>query len=65
MTKIKLLKAVMQIDFRKDDGQALVEYALVLGLIAIATIVLLTALGQDINALLARVDSAMQSALPG
>jgi Flp pilus assembly pilin Flp len=64
MTKSKLLKAVMQIYVGKDDGQALVEYALVLGLIAVATIVLLTALGQDINNLLARVDSAMQSALP-
>ena len=50
--------------FFEDNGQALVEYALVLGLIAIAALVLLTALGQDINGLLARVDSAMRSAVP-
>jgi Flp pilus assembly pilin Flp len=55
MTKRKLLE---------DDGQALVEYALILGLITVATIVLMTAVGQDINGLLARVDSAMRSALP-
>jgi Flp pilus assembly pilin Flp len=50
--------------FFADDGQALVEYALILGLIAVATIFLLTALGQDINGLLARVDSVMRSAVP-
>ena len=55
MTKRKLLE---------DDGQALVEYALILALISIAVIVVLTAVGQDINGLLARVDSAMRSALP-
>jgi len=64
MKKHGFLKAVMQIDVRSDDGQALVEYALILGLIAIATIVLLTAMGQDINDLLGRIHSAMQSALP-
>jgi Flp pilus assembly pilin Flp len=50
--------------FFEDEGQALVEYALILGLIAVATLVLMTALGQDITALLARVDSAMRSAIP-
>jgi pilus assembly protein Flp/PilA len=49
--------------FFEDDGQALVEYALILGLIAVACVVLLSALGQDINGLLARVDSAMRSAI--
>jgi Flp pilus assembly pilin Flp len=47
-----------------DDGQALVEYALILGLIAVAALVLLTAVGQDVSDLLARVDSAMKSAVP-
>lgn len=51
-------------NFFDDDGQALVEYALVLGLIAVASIVLLTAVGQDVSDLLARIDSAMKSALP-
>jgi Flp pilus assembly pilin Flp len=50
--------------FFEDEGQALVEYTLVLGLIAVAALVLLTALGQDINGLLSRVDSAMRSAIP-
>jgi Flp pilus assembly pilin Flp len=50
--------------FAEDEGQALVEYALILGLVAVATIVLLTAVGADVTALLARIDSAMQSAIP-
>jgi pilus assembly protein Flp/PilA len=50
--------------FAEDEGQALVEYALILGLIAVAAIALLSAVGADITALLARIDSALQSAIP-
>jgi Flp pilus assembly pilin Flp len=46
-----------------EEGQALVEYALILGLIAIAGIALLTALGTDIQGLLSRVDVALRSAV--
>lgn len=35
---------------RRDDGQGLTEYALILTLVAIATLVALTALGQSISA---------------
>ena len=48
----------------RDDGQALVEYALILALVTVAALVLLTAVGQDVSDLLARVDSAMKSAVP-
>jgi pilus assembly protein Flp/PilA len=47
----------------REDGQALVEYALILGLIAIAAIALLSALGTDIQGLLSRIDTALQSAI--
>jgi Flp pilus assembly pilin Flp len=49
----------------REEGQALVEYALILGLISVVAIVLLTAVGTDINAILAAVTSALESALPG
>jgi len=48
----------------REEGQALVEYALILGLISVVAIALLTAVGTDINAILAAVTSALESALP-
>jgi len=44
-----------------EDGQALIEYALVLALIAIVSIASLEALGADISHLLHRVSSQMAS----
>jgi Flp pilus assembly pilin Flp len=44
-----------------EEGQALIEYALVLALIAIVTIGALEALGADISHLLDRVGSQMAS----
>jgi pilus assembly protein Flp/PilA len=48
----------------REEGQALVEYALILGLISVVAIVLLTAVGTDINAVLRSVTSALASAVP-
>jgi Flp pilus assembly pilin Flp len=44
-----------------DEGQALIEYALVLALIAIVSIASLEALGADLSFLLHRVSSQMAS----
>jgi Flp pilus assembly pilin Flp len=44
-----------------DEGQAIVEYALVLALIAIVSIAALKALGADISGLLNRISSQMAS----
>jgi pilus assembly protein Flp/PilA len=48
---------------QREEGQALVEYALILGLISVVAIVLLTAVGTDINKLLVRVTNALSSAI--
>ena len=53
--------AGMKARFTNDEGQALIEYALVLALIAIVTIAALEALGGDISGLLHRVGSQMAS----
>ena len=53
--------AGMKARFTNDEGQVLIEYALVLALIAIVTIAALEALGGDISALLHRVGSQMAS----
>jgi Flp pilus assembly pilin Flp len=47
----------------REEGQALVEYALILGLVSVVAIALLSAVGTDITSLLARVTSALASAL--
>jgi Flp pilus assembly pilin Flp len=47
----------------REEGQALVEYALILGLISVVAIALLTAVGGDITSILAAVTSALASAV--
>jgi pilus assembly protein Flp/PilA len=59
MIKLEILKRRLA----ADEGQALVEYALILGLIAIAAVAILSAMGTDINGLLSRVDAALRSAV--
>jgi pilus assembly protein Flp/PilA len=49
----------------REEGQALVEYALILGLISVVAIALLSAVGTDIKAILTAVTSALASAVPG
>lgn len=49
--------------FKNEDGQGMVEYGLILGLIAIAAVVALVALGPRIKDLFYKVDSELASAL--
>ncbi len=45
--------------FAKEEGQGLVEYALILVLIAIVVIGILTLLGNKVSAVFSNVDSGM------
>jgi pilus assembly protein Flp/PilA len=47
----------------REEGQALVEYALILGLISVVAIALLTAVGGDIQSILSAVTAALASAV--
>ena len=47
----------------REDGQALVEYALILGLVSVVAIALLSATGASVTSLLQAVTSALNSAL--
>ena len=46
-----------------EEGQALLEYAFVLALVALVTIGVLTALGTSVSGLLGRVSSSMATVL--
>jgi pilus assembly protein Flp/PilA len=50
--------------FEREEGQALVEYALILGLVSVVAIAVLQIVGQDITKILGAVTSALVSALP-
>ena len=47
----------------REEGQALVEYALILGLISVVTITLLGLIGGDVSSLLSKVESGLKSAV--
>jgi pilus assembly protein Flp/PilA len=44
---------------RREEGQALVEYALILSLVSIASIIVLGLVGGDINGVLTSVEDAL------
>ena len=47
----------------REEGQALVEYVLVLGLISIVTVALMAAVGTSVTDLLSRVSDRLASAV--
>jgi Flp pilus assembly pilin Flp len=49
----------------KEEGQAMVEYALILGLVSLVTLSALTLMGQNVNTLLDFVAQAIADAIPG
>ena len=46
-----------------EEGQALVEYALILGLISVVSILVLTTIGTDVSKILSKVESALAGAV--
>ena len=49
---------------RDESGQAMVEYALILGLVSVVAIGALTLIGTDVNGVLTAVQTAL-GAVPG
>jgi Flp pilus assembly pilin Flp len=47
--------------FTADDGQVLIEYALILALIALLTIGVMQALGRNVSGVLSRVSTSMSA----
>jgi Flp pilus assembly pilin Flp len=55
--------ALQEWSLNREEGQALVEYALIIGLVSVIAIALLTAVGGSITTLFQAVASALNSAL--
>jgi pilus assembly protein Flp/PilA len=64
MLAMKSLFITLRARFDREEGQALVEYALILGLVSVVAIALLSAVGTDITSILGSVTDALESALP-
>jgi pilus assembly protein Flp/PilA len=47
---------------REDEGQALVEYALILALVSVVAIGALTALGGNVSSILSQISNALAGA---
>ncbi len=43
----------------REDGQAMVEYALLLSLIAVASIAILTTLGHNVSGIFSKINAAV------
>ena len=46
-------------DFRREEGQGLVEYSLILGLVVIGAIFFLTSLGGKVTSIVSRVANSI------
>ena len=63
MTISQTLLARIAVGARREEGQALVEYALILGLISVVAIALLSAIGTDVSQVLSNISTALASAV--
>jgi len=63
MLALKSLFAGLRARTAREEGQALVEYALILGLVSVVAIAVLAILGSDVTTILGNVTSAMESAI--
>jgi pilus assembly protein Flp/PilA len=63
VTLLMLNNVIYRLRQRDEDGQALVEYALILGLIAVFAIGSLQLLGQNVDGVLSNIATAIGSVL--
>ena len=57
-----LINLYNRLRYRDEEGQALVEYALILGLVAVVAIRALTTLGTNVTAVLSQIAAAIPGA---
>ena len=61
MSELRRIAVRLRQTFRDQDGQGLVEYALIIALIAIIAIVALLFMGQQVSSKLSIIGSTVQS----
>ena len=59
--ELHMVWARMRDRMEREDGQALVEYALILALIAVVTIAVLQAIGVNVSKILNKVSTSLSS----
>jgi Flp pilus assembly pilin Flp len=59
----KIIRTNAWARLRAQEGQALLEYALILGLVSVVTIGVLTALGTNVSGILGKVSTSMANVL--
>jgi pilus assembly protein Flp/PilA len=64
VTLLMLIQMFHRLRQRDEEGQALVEYALILGLIAVVAITSLTVLGTNVDGVLSYIASKVGTAIP-
>jgi pilus assembly protein Flp/PilA len=57
-----IMNLVARLQVEREDGQAMVEYGLILALVSIAAIIVLGAIGTDVTAVFQSVDDALTGA---
>jgi pilus assembly protein Flp/PilA len=57
-----IMNLVARLQVEREDGQAMVEYGLILALVSIAAILVLGAIGTDVTAVFQSVDDALTGA---
>jgi pilus assembly protein Flp/PilA len=57
-----IMNLVARLQVEREDGQAMVEYGLILALVSIAAIIVLKAIGTDVTAVFTDVDNALTGA---
>jgi pilus assembly protein Flp/PilA len=59
-----IVNLVARLQVEREDGQAMVEYGLILALVSVAAIVVLGIVGTDVTAVFTQIQTALE-AVPG
>lgn len=62
---LEMIKSYLRALRGEEEGQTLVEYALIVGLVSVAAIGALTLLSGSINGVLGAIQTALDAVVPG